>query len=128
MYRATLAAVFVAAFAALPCLPANADPQADAPPATGAAVAELVPFDEMILTFSKENHIDGAAVAITKDGQLIYARGFGWADPDAMEKVLPTSLFRIASISKPITAVAIMMLIERGKLKLDDKAFDFLSG
>ena len=101
--------------------------QADALPVTGDPVPELAPFDELLLGFLRDNEISGAALAITKDGVLIYARGFGWADPETMEKVLPTSLFRIASISKPITAVAILLLIERDKLKLDDRAFDFIA-
>lgn len=101
--------------------------QEDAIPVTGDAVPELAPFDELLLAFLRDNEIAGASLAITKDGKLVYARGFGWADSDAMEKVLPSSLFRIASISKPITAVAILMLIERGKLKLDDRAFDFIA-
>jgi CubicO group peptidase (beta-lactamase class C family) len=45
--------------------------------------------------------------------KLIYARGFGWADRDTKEPVEPASLFRIASVSKPITAVAILQLVGR---------------
>lgn len=96
-------------------------------PVTGDEVPELVPFDELFCSFLRDNDIGGAAVAITKEGKLIYARGFGYADADTKEKTLPKALFRIASISKPITAVAILMLIERGKLKLEDRAFDFIA-
>jgi N-acyl-D-amino-acid deacylase len=65
-------------------------------------------------------------VAVAKDGKLVYSRGFGFADVTTREPIQPTSLFRIASISKPITAVAVLQLIEQGKLKLDDKVFDIL--
>jgi N-acyl-D-amino-acid deacylase len=68
----------------------------------------------------------GAALAVAKDGRLVYARGFGYADPSVMTPVQPHALFRIASISKPITAAAILRLIEMGKLKLDDAAFELL--
>jgi N-acyl-D-amino-acid deacylase len=56
-----------------------------------------------------------------RDGKLIYARGFGYADVENKTLVQPDALFRIASVSKPITAVAIMKLVEEGKLKLDDR-------
>ena len=96
-------------------------------PITGDPVPALAPFDDLMLSFIAEHEVPGAALAIAKDGELVYTRGFGYADPDTNEKALPTSLFRIASVSKPITAVAILMLIERGKLKLDDKAFKVLA-
>ena len=57
---------------------------------------------------------------------MVYARGFGFADVAAREAVGPDSLFRIASVSKPFTSAAIFQLMERGKLKLDDKAFEFI--
>lgn len=96
-------------------------------PLTGDPVPELAPFDDLMLSFLAEHEVPGAALAVAKDGKLVYARGFGYADPDAKEKTLPASLFRIASVSKPITAVAILMLVERGKLKLDDRAFELLA-
>ncbi len=54
---------------------------------------------------------------------MVYARGFGWADKEANQAVQPESLFRIASISKPVTSVAILKLVEEGKLNLDAKVF-----
>ena len=66
--------------------------------------------------------IPGASIAFVKDGKLIYARGFGKADEG--KSVEPYhSLFRIASLSKPVTAIAIMKLVQEGKLSLDDKVF-----
>jgi CubicO group peptidase (beta-lactamase class C family) len=67
--------------------------------------------------------IEGASVAIAKDGRLIYARGFGYADTASHEETQPFNKFRIASISKLVTAVAIMKLREEGKLSLDSKVF-----
>jgi len=63
---------------------------------------------------------------VTRNGRLVYARGFGYADRDAREPVEPTALFRIASISKPVTAVAILQLVEQGRLGLDDQVCDVL--
>jgi N-acyl-D-amino-acid deacylase len=58
-----------------------------------------------------------------KQGRLVYARGYGWADREAEEAAQAQSLFRIASLSKPITAVAVLRLVEAGKLDLDAPAF-----
>ena len=106
-------------------LPAG-DKKAEKPPRTGSDEAELASFDELMERFVQENEVPGAALAVAKDGRLVYARGFGYADPDAKTLVAPRARFRIASISKPITAAAILRLIEMGKLKLDDNAFDLL--
>jgi CubicO group peptidase (beta-lactamase class C family) len=79
-----------------------------------------------MIGFMRQYKIPGASMAIVKNGRLVYARGFGYADIDRKEPVKPTSLFRIASVSKPITAVAILTLVERGKLKPEDRVFDLL--
>ena len=94
--------------------------------ATGDAVSELVAFDDWMKSFMEEHNIPGGQLAIVRHGQLVYARGFGWADRDANEPVEPQSLFRIASISKPITAVAILKFVDQGKLNLDGKVLDHL--
>ena len=65
----------------------------------------------------------GLSVAIARHGQLVYRRGFGCADKATNERLSPSSLFRIASVSKPITSVAIFSLIEQGRLGLDELIF-----
>ncbi len=74
-------------------------------------------------SFMRKWEIRGASVAVSKDGQLIYARGFGLADTVTKEEVQPFYKFRIASISKLITAVAVMKLAEEGRLSLSDRVF-----
>jgi CubicO group peptidase (beta-lactamase class C family) len=96
------------------------------PPVTGPADPRLAPFDELMLDFLDKHQVPGAALAVAKDGKLVYARGFGYADPDPKTPVRPRSKFRIASVSKPITAAAILRLVAAGKLKLDAPAFDLL--
>jgi len=93
---------------------------------TGRANSHMVPFDELLTTFVAEHKVPGAAVAISKNGRLVYARGFGYADVESKTAVEPASRFRIASISKPITAVAILQLVEQGKLGLEERVFDLL--
>ena len=70
--------------------------------------------------------VPGASLAITKDGRLILAKGYGLANVEKQEPVQPDTLFRIASISKPITAVAVLKLVEDGLLNLDDRVFQIL--
>lgn len=70
--------------------------------------------------------VPGGALAVVKDRRLVYARGYGWADREKRIPVRPDSLFRIASISKSITAVAVLKLIEEGWLDFDARAFDIV--
>lgn len=93
-------------------------------PRTGRDNADLASFDQLMDRFVRENKVPGASLAVTKDRRLVYARGFGLADTSACEPVQPTSTFRIASVSKPITAVAILQLVEEGKLKLDEPVLE----
>ena len=74
----------------------------------------------------REHQPPGAALAVTYHGRLVYARGFGHADLERREPVRPASLFRIASISKPFTATAVLHLVEQGKLKLDEHVLPLL--
>ena len=83
-------------------------------------------FGRLIPDLMEKWKIPGGAIAIVKDGRLVLAEGYGLADVKNEEPVQPNSLFRIASISKPITAVAILQLVEAGRLNLDDHAFDIL--
>ncbi len=86
----------------------------------------MASFDRMMRDFMHRHAIPGAALAVTDQGRLVYSRGYGYADLAEKTPVAPESLFRIASISKPITAVAVLKLVEQGKLNLDDKVFDLL--
>ena len=77
----------------------------------------------VLADFVARHQIPAAAMAITNQGRLAYAAGFGNATGQRQERVTPTSLFRIASVSKPITAVAILQLVEQGRLTLDEPIF-----
>jgi CubicO group peptidase (beta-lactamase class C family) len=85
--------------------------------------ADLAQIDEKLGAYVSKHGIPGLSIAISRNERLVFARGFGFADRDAKQKVHPLSRFRIASISKPVTAVAVMELVETGKLKLDQKVF-----
>ncbi|MCH5377118.1 MAG: beta-lactamase family protein, partial [Planctomycetes bacterium] len=94
---------------------------------TGETDPRMESFDRMMCEFVNEHHVPGAALAVTDQGRLVYARGFGYADVESRQAVTATSLFRIASLSKPITAVAVLQLIEQGRLHMDDKVFEILT-
>jgi len=83
-------------------------------------------YDRLIEEFMKEHGVPGLSIAVTNQGKLAFSQGYGYADMEAGEMVTPNSLFRIASLSKPITAVAVLQLIEQQKLALDDKVFEVL--
>lgn len=84
------------------------------------------PLDSAIEAFMLARNIPGAAVAVAKDQRLLYVRGFGWADREKRVATPANGLFRIASITKPITAVAILKLVEAGRLDLQQPVFDFI--
>lgn len=93
-----------------------------ATPVTGVANPEFNGFQKKFIKIMRKQHMPGAAVAIVKDSQIVYSRGFGWADRRNKEKVLPNSVFRLASMSKAITAIAILKLVEQQQLTLGTPA------
>ncbi|HMD39588.1 MAG TPA: serine hydrolase domain-containing protein [Candidatus Acidoferrum sp.] len=70
-------------------------------------------------SFMAANSVPGISAAVVRDGELVWSEGFGMADLENFVPATPATLFRLASISKPITATAILQLYERGKLDLD---------
>jgi CubicO group peptidase (beta-lactamase class C family) len=90
---------------------------------TLSSTPETALLDSMAQNFIKQWQIQGMTVGVVKDGKLVYAKGFGYAEKERNLKVLPHHLFRIASASKLVTAVAIMKLVEEKKLTLDSKVF-----
>jgi CubicO group peptidase (beta-lactamase class C family) len=73
--------------------------------------------------FLLEQGIQGMSIAYGRDGKIDFEAGYGFADADGAEAVTPQHRFRIASVSKPITATAVMMCIEKGLLQPDCKVF-----
>src|SRR5204863_9689791 len=94
--------------------------------ASGAASA-FAAFDGEIQSFMSARNVPGGALAVVKDGRLVYTRGYGWADRENKVPVKPAALFRIASVTKPFTAVAALKLVEEDKLSLDARVLDLLA-
>lgn len=87
------------------------------------AIPALKPMDRDIENFMARNGIKGMQVAVMSHDSLLYAKGYGWADMERGEPMTPTSMMRIASASKLITAVAIMRMVEDGVMSLDSRVF-----
>jgi CubicO group peptidase (beta-lactamase class C family) len=73
--------------------------------------------------FKRQYEVPGLSIAISRNGQFVYDRGFGVADRKDAVELTTSNVFRIASLTKPITSVAIFTLIEKGQLHLNDKVF-----
>lgn len=82
--------------------------------------------DSIIEDFLERENIPGAALAIASQGNLVSLRSYGVADIDMPAPVTRDHRFRIASLSKPITAAAVLSLVERGDLRLEDRLADLL--
>ncbi|MFJ4953140.1 serine hydrolase [Streptomyces sp. NPDC088760] len=80
-------------------------------------------ISNLVRRFMVKYDVPGLSVAVAKDRHLLYAQGFGYADKTSLEGVSSSSLFRIASASKPITAAAVMKLASQGSLAPADLVF-----
>ena len=94
--------------------------------ATAAAVApapdNYAPAREKAQGVAREiltRGVPGLAITVAVDGKIVYSEGFGYADLEERVPVWPTTKFRIGSVSKPLTATALVQLVEQGKLDLD---------
>ncbi len=91
--------------------------------APAATVEEMIPaVDKIMGDWQQAAPQPGFVYGIVKDGRLVHARGFGVQDVEARRPVTADSLFRIASMSKAFTAMAILKLRDDGKVRLDDPA------
>jgi CubicO group peptidase (beta-lactamase class C family) len=85
--------------------------------------SDMAAVDALVKTYMDENNVPGLSFAISRNGKLVLAKTYGMADKEKNERVAPRHRFRVASVSKPLTSVAIMRLIQENKLKLTDKVF-----
>ena len=86
-------------------------------PASGAEPSDR--FEPAIRTFMTTAGAPAVSVAISKDSEVIYSRAFGLADVENSVPATRSSVFRIASVSKPLTATAVLQLVDAGRIDLD---------
>src|ERR1043166_3268441 len=94
---------------------------------SGTVIPGMVSYDQLASTLLTKYQIPGGALAVARNGKLVFARGYGYANKATGELVQPDSRFRIASLSKPISSAAVLLLVQRGQLSLDQRGFDILS-
>jgi CubicO group peptidase (beta-lactamase class C family) len=116
MSKMLLAAV-AAAFTVCAAGPAQADTLRN-----GFSVDRLQRVDQLLDAYVSDGRVAGIVALVLRDGKPVYEKAVGWADKEAGRKMAMDTEFRIASQSKALTSVAILQLMEEGKLTVNDKA------
>jgi len=91
-----------------------------APAASTFSAERLARIDAVLQQYVDENRLAGAVALVLRDGQTAYDKAVGWSDKEAGRRMAPTTIFRIASQTKAITSAAVLVLLEEGKLTLND--------
>jgi D-alanyl-D-alanine carboxypeptidase len=84
--------------------------------------------DRYIQKRMEQRHIPGASVAVVRDGNIILAKGYGMANVELSSPATEQTVYQLASVTKQFTATAVMMLVEEGKVALDEKAVKYIDG
>ncbi len=92
----------------------------------GVSAERLKLLDEHIEKFVSEGHLPGGVFMIARRGKVIYDKSFGYHTLNKKEPYKKDDIFRLASMTKAFTTVAVMQLYERGKLRLDDPIFNYI--
>jgi CubicO group peptidase (beta-lactamase class C family) len=85
-------------------------------------------LDRVVDETVRDRALVGLAVGVVANGQTVYRRTVGQADTRSAQSVSPTTLFRLASVTKTMTAIAVMQLVEQGRISLDDPVNAYLTG
>lgn len=100
--------------------------QTRAPSSAALAAERAAVIDRALQRYVDTDRVAGIVALVLRDGQPIYEKAFGWADKEAGRKMTTDTIFRIASQTKALTSVAILQLIEEGKLTLTARAGTFI--
>jgi len=113
----------------VPLLPiaSSAQAPASAPPAAFSA-ERLARIDRLFQQYVDDSRIAGAVALVLQDGKPAYERAAGWSDKEAGRRMTTDTLFRIASQTKAITSVAILSLVEEGRIDLNEPASRYIPG
>ena len=119
-------ALFTLAFVASSAAIFSADLDKASPESVGLSAARLARVDAALKPYIDNKQLAGAVVAIARKNKTVYMKSFGAADIDSNKAMTNDAIFRIASMTKPVTSVAVMMLYEEGKFLLDDPIAKFI--
>jgi CubicO group peptidase (beta-lactamase class C family) len=98
----------------------------DRPDRLGFSAGRLARIDTVMQQYVSEGRVAGVVTLVARHGRLAQAGAYGWADREAGRRMTTDALFRIASQSKAVTSVAVMLLVEEGRLRLADPAARFV--
>src|SRR5690349_4212672 len=124
MLRAVRVIVVAAALATAPLL-AQHLPSAS-PSSVGFNADRLERLHRGMQALIDRHEVGGIVTLLARDGKLADLRAYGWQDVDAKKPMTTDTIFRIASMTKPITSVAVMMLYEEGRLQLTDPVSKYI--
>jgi CubicO group peptidase (beta-lactamase class C family) len=103
-------------------------PTASRPEEVGFSGDRLTRITQTMQRYVDEKQLTGAVGLVARKGRIAYFEGVGLMDRETATPMRKDAIFRIASMSKPVTGVAIMMLMEEGKLRLNDPVSRFIPG
>jgi CubicO group peptidase (beta-lactamase class C family) len=83
-------------------------------------------IDTLLENYIQQNKIPGVVALTLQDGKPVYERALGWADKEAGRRMSPDAIFRIASQTKAITSTAVLILVEEGKIAIEEPVGDFI--
>jgi len=96
------------------------------PEEVGLSAERLDRLDSALQKAVDSGELPGAVVFIARDGQLVYAKSFGWLDREKKIPMNNDAIFRLYSMTKPVVSVAAMMLVEEGKLGLQEPVSKYI--
>lgn len=86
----------------------------------GMSSSRIALLDTVLRHYVQEGYVPGLVAGVARHGKIVYLESMGWQDIEAALPMQDDSIFQIRSMTKPITSLAVMQLVEAGKLKLDD--------
>jgi len=105
---------------------ADADLERGSPETLGFSSQRLAVVDQMLRQHVEDGRVAGLVAGVARHGKIVYLQSMGFSDIEKETSMLDSSIFQIRSMSKPITAVAAMQLVEQGKMRLTDPVSKFI--
>ncbi len=98
----------------------------DSPESNGMSTEKLLNLNSVMHSYVDNNDISAIQTAIVKNGKIVHFDSYGYSDISEKDILDEGDIFRIASMTKPIVSLALMMLFEEGKFKLDDPVYKYI--
>lgn len=96
------------------------------PGSVGVSSSQLEKIDDHVKTYLAENKLPGGTFLVAKEGKIVYQESFGYTDSKKEKEYAQGDIWRLASMTKAVTAVSIMQLYEQGKIDLDDPVHKYI--